>query len=145
MDELNSDAHPATMYYNPPQSSPGLSHKLANHHDSPWNRSHHPVLGAPGPNAISSPQASPAYALYTNGSTMQHHPGPHMPPHPSLQHHHHHQNSVSHPAYPSPPSGHIHPPHALTQGSPGNEVMTQHWQQQLLKYDVRSQILCFEI
>lgn len=120
------------MYYNPPTASPAITHKLS-HHDSPWGRAHHPGVVPPQPNG---------YAIY-NGAGMQHHPGAHphaMPSHPAMQHHHHHQNSLSHP-YPSPPNGHNgHQSHGLAQGSPtgsGGQVMTQHWQQQLLKYDVR--------
>jgi CCR4-NOT transcription complex subunit 6 len=133
------------MYY--PQQSPGMApHKLPNHHDqSPWSRQHHPVLGPPG-SQPGPPPASPGYAIYTNGSVnpMQHHPGHHPHPltgHPPMPHHHHH-NSLTH--YPSPPNGHSHQQHAVGQGSPGtaaNQVITTHWQQQLLKCEV-SWVLC---
>lgn len=124
------------MYYNPPPQSPGLAHKLPAHHEqNPWNRSHHSVLSASiaGPSAA-PPPPSPGYAMYTNGNTMQHHPHPHPP----QMHQHHHQNSLSHVPYPSPPNPH---PHALGQGSPtstSSQIITPHWQQQLLKYDVSS-------
>ncbi|KAF8893561.1 Endonuclease/exonuclease/phosphatase [Infundibulicybe gibba] len=51
--------------------------------------------------------------------------------------HHHHQNSLSH--YPSPPNGHAHQQHVLTQGSPvsvASQVISSHWQQQLLKCEM---------
>lgn len=126
------------MYY--PQQSPGIGHKLANHHDqSSWPRSHHPVLGPPGsqPN-VGPPPQSPGYAIYTNGNVnpMQHHPH-HAHPLPPMQHHHH-QNSLTH--YPSPPNGHSMQQHAITQGSPasvGSQIIPPHWQQQLLKCEVR--------
>ncbi|KAH7889076.1 Endonuclease/exonuclease/phosphatase [Phlebopus sp. FC_14] len=125
------------MYY--PQQSPAIAHKHPNHHDqSPWGRTHHPVLGPPGSQNIGPPPASPGYALYTNGSVnpMQHHPGhPHTLSHQPMAHHQH-QNSLSH--YPSPPNGHIHQQH-LGQGSPGSaasQIITPHWQQQLLKYEM---------
>ncbi|KAG6820282.1 hypothetical protein H0H93_002894 [Arthromyces matolae] len=121
------------MYY--PQQSPGIAHKLANHHDqSAWSRPHHPVLGPPGSQAnVGPPPPSPGYALYTNGNVnpMQHHPHhPHTMP---LQHHHH-QNSLSH--YPSPPNGHTLQQHVLSQGSPAGQIMSPHWQQQLLKCEM---------
>jgi CCR4-NOT transcription complex subunit 6 len=129
------------MYY--PQQSPGLSHKLPNHHDqSPWGRSH-PVLGPPGAQpSVGPPPTSPGYAIYTNGNVnaMQHHPVHHPHPltgHPPLQLHHH-QNSLSH--YPSPPNGHTLQPHAIGQGSPvgaNTQIISAQWQQQLLKCEVR--------
>jgi CCR4-NOT transcription complex subunit 6 len=127
------------MYY--PQQSPGISHKLPNHHDqNPWPRPHHPVLGPPGqqPN-VGPPPPSPGYAIYTNGNVnpMQHLPH-HPHPLPPMQHHHH-QNSLSH--YPSPPNGHTMQQHVLPQGSPASsagQVISPHWQQQLLKCEVRS-------
>jgi CCR4-NOT transcription complex subunit 6 len=130
------------MYY-PQQSPGGIAHKLPNHHDqSPWGRSH-PVLGPPGTQpSVGPPPTSPGYAIYTNGNVnaIQHHPGHHPHPltgHPTLQHHHH-QNSLSH--YPSPPNGHTIQPHAISQGSPvgsSSQIITPHWQQQLLKCEVR--------
>lgn len=129
------------MYY--PQQSPGIAHKLASHHDqSSWPRPHHPVLGPPGSQpSAGPPPPSPGYAIYTNGNVnpMQHHP---HHPHPLPMQHHHHQNSLSH--YPSPPNGHSHQQHVLSQGSPasaGGQIISPHWQQQLLKCEVR--ILCF--
>ncbi|KAF9446344.1 hypothetical protein P691DRAFT_804344 [Macrolepiota fuliginosa MF-IS2] len=125
------------MYY--PQQSPGINHKLANHHDqSPWTRPHHPILVAPGSQStVGPPPPSPGYALYPNGSVnpMQHHPGHHPLSHPPLQHHHH--NSLTH--YPSPPNGTSHPQHPYAQGSPASvngQIMSQHWQQQLLKCEM---------
>ena len=121
------------MYY--PQQSPGMAHKLPNHHEqTPWSRSHHPVLGPPGPLP-----ASPGYAVYTNGSVnpIQHHPGHHPHPltgNPPIPHHHHH-NSLS--RYPSPPNGHTHPQHVqASPSSAANQLLTPHWQQQLLKCEV---------
>ncbi|KAG6817489.1 hypothetical protein H0H87_008114 [Tephrocybe sp. NHM501043] len=120
------------MYY--PQQSPAIAHKLANHHDqSSWPRPHHPVLGPPGsqPN-VGPPPPSPGYALYTNGS-MQHHP---HHPHPIPMQHHHH-NSLTH--YPSPTNGHTIQQHVLSQGSPATttgQIMSAHWQQQLLKCEM---------
>ncbi|KAG6919371.1 hypothetical protein DXG01_006920 [Tephrocybe rancida] len=124
------------MYY--PQQSPGIAHKLANHHDqSSWPRPHHQVLGPPGsqPN-VGPPPPSPGYAIYTNGNVnpMQHHP---HHPHPLPMQHHHHQNSLSH--YPSPPNGHSLQQHVLSQGSPAaaaGQIMSAHWQQQLLKCEM---------
>ena len=116
------------MYY--PQQSPGISHKLANHHDnSPWRL---PILvQQQGQQAsVGPPPPSPGYALYTNG--LQHHPGHHPLTHPPIQHHH--QNSIPH--YPSPPNPHAHQQHLISQGSPATPVITPHWQQQLLKYEV---------
>ena len=135
---------PNEMYYS--QQSPGITHKLPSHHDqSPWNRTHHPVLGPPGAQpTVGPPPASPGYAIYTNGNvnTIQHHPGHHPHPlttHPSIPHHHH-QNSLSH--YPSPPNGHTLQQHAIGQGSPAGasnqQIITPHWQQQLLKCEVRT-------
>ncbi|GLB37012.1 putative glucose-repressible alcohol dehydrogenase transcriptional effector [Lyophyllum shimeji] len=51
--------------------------------------------------------------------------------------HHHHQNSLSH--YPSPPNGHSLQPHVLSQGSPASvagQIISPHWQQQLLKCEM---------
>ncbi|KAF8070084.1 glucose-repressible alcohol dehydrogenase transcriptional effector [Lyophyllum atratum] len=51
--------------------------------------------------------------------------------------HHHHQNSLSH--YPSPPNGHSLQQHVLSQGSPasvGSQIISPHWQQQLLKCEM---------
>ncbi|RDB16704.1 Glucose-repressible alcohol dehydrogenase transcriptional effector [Hypsizygus marmoreus] len=122
------------MYY--PQQSPGIAHKLPNHHDqSTWPRPHHPVLGPPGsqPN-VGPPPPSPGYAIYTNGNVNpMHHP---HHPHPMPLQHHHHQQSLSH--YPSPPNGHSLQQH-LTQGSPasvGSQIISPHWQQQLLKCEM---------
>ncbi|KAF6763344.1 glucose-repressible alcohol dehydrogenase transcriptional effector [Ephemerocybe angulata] len=51
---------------------------------------------------------------------------------------HHHQNSLSH--YPSPPNGHAQQqhqqPHLMAQGSPAGQIISPHWQQQLLKCDM---------
>jgi CCR4-NOT transcription complex subunit 6 len=109
------------MYF--PQQSPSVAPKLP-HHDQTWNRSH-PSLGPQQP--IGPIPQSPGYAIYTNGvGTPMHHP--HMP---TMQHHHH-QNSLSH--FPSPPNGHI------LAGSPAaqsGQIVTPHWQQQLLKCEVR--------
>jgi len=137
---IPSGTSPDEMYY--PQQSPGIAHKLPNHHDqSPWGRSH-PVLGPPGPQpAVGPPPTSPGYAIYTNGNVnpLQHHPGHHPHPltgHPPLQHHQH-QNSLSH--YPDPPNGHT-LPHTIGQGSPigssSQQIISPHWQQQLLKCEV---------
>ncbi|KAI0666026.1 hypothetical protein C8Q78DRAFT_1062658 [Trametes maxima] len=132
------------MYY--PQQSPGIAHKLPTHqhpgqvHDqSPWGR--HPGYG---PANGAQPPTSPAYPLFAhaNGTmtAMQHHP--HQPMHGALTHHHHH-NSLTHPQFSSPPNGNgLQGPHgALGQaGSPGpisTQMMTAHWQQQLLKCEVR--------
>ncbi|PFH53696.1 hypothetical protein AMATHDRAFT_45168 [Amanita thiersii Skay4041] len=140
------------MYY--PQQSPGIAHKLANHHDqTPWSRQHLTTgLVPPGTQSTvgGPPPPSPGYALYTNGTVgaLQHHAALHPHPltaHPPLQHHHHHQNSLSH--YPSPPNGHTHQQQlplaaaavAAATGSPTNvsgQIITQHWQQQLLKCEM---------
>lgn len=132
------------MYY--PQQSPGINPKLANPHDqSPWTRPHHPILVAPGSqSSVGPPPPSPGYALYANGSVnpLQHHPGHHPLSHPPLQHHHH--NSLTH--YPSPPNGTSHPQHPYAQGSPASvngQIMSQHWQQQLLKCEVRQHLVLF--
>jgi CCR4-NOT transcription complex subunit 6 len=135
------------MYY--PQQSPGIAHKLPTHHEqSAWSRAHHQVLGPPGSQpTVGPPPASPGYALYTNGSVnaIPHHPAHHplpMSAHPPIPHHHHHQNSLSH--YSEPPNGHSLQQHAIGQGSPAgasNQVITPHWQQQLLKCEVRSSTL----
>ncbi|KAG6874504.1 hypothetical protein C0995_010414 [Termitomyces sp. Mi166 len=125
------------MYY--PQQSPGIAHKLANHHDqSSWPRPHHQVLGPPGPQpTVGPPPPSQGYAIYTNGNVnpMQHHP---HHPHPAMPiQHHHHQNSLSH--YPSPPNGHSLQQHVLSQGSPASvagQIISPHWQQQLLKCEM---------
>jgi hypothetical protein len=112
------------MYY--PQQSPGIAHKLSSAHPdpSPWARPTHP-FGPPPP--------SPGYPLYTNGN-MPHH----------IQSLHHHQNSISH--YPSPPSNGgvsvnvLGQTLGVGQGSPGSassQIITPHWQQQLLKCEVR--------
>ena len=117
------------MYY--PQQSPGISHKLANHHDnSPWRL---PILVQQQgqQSSVGPPPPSPGYALYTNG--LQHHPGRHPLTHPPIQHHH--QNSIPH--YPSPPNSNTHQQHLLAQGSPATPIITPHWQQQLLKYEAR--------
>lgn len=130
------------MFY--PQQSPAVAHKHPSHHDqSPWSRTHHPVLGPPASQNIGPPPASPGFPLYTNGSVnpMQHHPAhPHALSHPPIPHHQH-QNSLSH--YPSPPNGHIHTQH-MGSGSPGSaasQIISPHWQQQLLKCEVRSQCM----
>lgn len=66
--------------------------------------------------------------------------------------HHHHQNSLSHAHYQSPPSGNGIPgAHAglVPNGSPANgtitQIMTPHWQNQLMKCEVRSETIfyCF--
>lgn len=129
------------MFY--PSQSPAISHKLANHphhvnvqDQSPWSRNvnhthtHHPQQ------SIGPPPPSPGYPLYTNGAVnpIQHH-SHHPLSHTPLPHHQH-QNSLSH--YPSPPNGHIHPQH-MGQGSPGSvgsQIITPHWQQQLLKCEM---------
>jgi CCR4-NOT transcription complex subunit 6 len=130
------------MYY-PQSQSPAIAHKLPSHHDqSPWTRPHQ-VIGPPGSQNVGPPPGSPGYAIYTNGS-MQQHPHAHHPHlsghHPPMQHHQH-QNSLSH--YPSPPNGHLHSQHG-GQGSPGStssQIITPHWQQQLLKCEVRHRFL----
>ncbi|KAI5123887.1 hypothetical protein M0805_005704 [Coniferiporia weirii] len=146
------------MYYNPPpQTSPAINHKLQSHHD-PWGRphqhQHHAVLTstANGHAVIGPP--TPGYSIYTNGAAaaLQHHPHAHthgLPTHQPLTHqhslpqhaHHHHQNSLSHPSFSSPPTGHNpqQQQHALAQTSPPGvpgPIMSRHWQQQLLKYDM---------
>src|ERR1700722_12150724 len=131
------------MYY--PQQSPGIAQKLPTHHDpSPWSRSHHPVLGPPGTQP--GPPPSPGYPLYTNGThnPMQQHPA-HLPHpltgHPPQMPHHHHHTSISH--FSSPPNGQSHQQHGASQASPGNastQLMAPHWQQQLLKCEVRHRI-----
>ncbi|KAH6897590.1 glucose-repressible alcohol dehydrogenase transcriptional effector [Coprinopsis sp. MPI-PUGE-AT-0042] len=75
--------------------------------------------------------------MYTNGALQHHHPGHHHLTHAQL----HHQNTLSH--YPSPPNGHAHQqqqqqqqPHMLAQGSPVTQMISPHWQQQLLKCDM---------
>lgn len=126
------------MYY--PQQSPGINPKLGNLHDqSPWTRPHHSILVPPGSqNSVGpGPPQSPGYALYANGPVNSlPHPQAHHPlSHPSLQHHHH--NSLSH--YPSPPNGTSHQQHPYAQASPASvngQIMSQHWQQQLLKCEV---------
>ncbi|KAI0645838.1 hypothetical protein C8Q79DRAFT_719987 [Trametes meyenii] len=132
------------MYY--PQQSPGIAHKLPTHqhpgqvHDqSPWGR--HPGYG---PANGAQPPTSPAYPLFAhaNGTmtAMQHHP--HQPMHGALAHHHHH-NSLTHQQFSSPPNGNgLQGPHGTLgqTGSPGpisTQMMTPHWQQQLLKCEVR--------
>ncbi|KZT21426.1 hypothetical protein NEOLEDRAFT_1139540 [Neolentinus lepideus HHB14362 ss-1] len=126
------------MYY--PQQSPGIAHKLpGSHHDqSPWTRSHHPVLGPPGAqNSVGPPPTSPGYPLYNgNVHALHHHHGPFSHPIPGHPTGHHHQNSLSH--FPSPPNGHT-PQHGISQGSPGSaasQMITPHWQQQLLKCEM---------
>ncbi|KAI0358592.1 hypothetical protein OH77DRAFT_1420998 [Trametes cingulata] len=131
------------MYY--PQQSPGIAHKLPTHqhpgqvHDqSPWAR--HPAYGPA--NGAQAP-TSPAYPLFAhaNGTmtAMQHHPHQHIP---GPLAHHHHQNSLTHAHFPSPPNGNtLQGPHgALGQnGSPGTiatQMITPHWQQQLLKCEM---------
>ncbi|KDQ55803.1 hypothetical protein JAAARDRAFT_195620 [Jaapia argillacea MUCL 33604] len=50
---------------------------------------------------------------------------------------HHHQASLSH--FPSPPNGHTQQQHSVGQGSPGSaasQIITPHWQQQLLKCEM---------
>lgn len=124
------------MYYS--QHSPGINPKLGNIHDqSPWTRSHHSILVPGSQNPVGPPPLSPGYALYSNGSvnSLQHPQGHHPLALPSLQHHHH--NSLSH--YPSPPNGTSHQQHPYTQASPAGvngQIMSQHWQQQLLKCEV---------
>lgn len=122
------------MYY--PSQSPGVGHKLQSHHEqNPWARSHYgPPTGQP---SVGPPPTSPGYALYTNPAVphMQHHPGthPHALSHTTM---HHQQNSLSH--YSSPQNGHTLAAHMNT-ASPGAqqaEMMTTHWQQQLLKCEV---------
>ena len=120
------------MYY--PQQSPGIPHKLANHHDNnPWRLPM--IVQQPGQqSAVGPPPPSPGYALYTNGA-LQHHPGHHLQHPPPLQHHH--QSSMSH--YPSPPNQHTHQQHILAaQGSPASAtpVVSAHWQNQLIKCEV---------
>ncbi|KAH9993969.1 Endonuclease/exonuclease/phosphatase [Russula vinacea] len=111
------------MYY--PQQSPGIAHKLSSTHPdpSPWARPTHP-FGPPPP--------SPGYPLYTNGNIPHH-----------MQSLHHHQNSISH--YPSPPSNGgvsvnvLGQSLSVGQGSPGStssQIITPHWQQQLLKCEM---------
>ncbi|KAI0081942.1 hypothetical protein K474DRAFT_1655835 [Panus rudis PR-1116 ss-1] len=128
------------MYY--PQQSPGI--KLTGHqhpgqvHDqTPWSRTHHPVLGPP---SHAQPPTSPAYPLFhANGAmgTMQHLPHAHMT---NPMAHHHHQNSLSHSHYQSPPNGNGLQGGLVQNGSPGNgtvtQIMTPHWQNQLLKCEM---------
>jgi CCR4-NOT transcription complex subunit 6 len=133
------------MYYT--QQSPGIAHKLAQHpaglHDpSPWSRTtHHPALGPPG---HAQQPTSPGYPLFTHANGMnalQHHPHAHIP---GPMGHHHHQNSLSHSHahYQSPPNGNGIPgAHAglVQNGSPANavtQIMTPHWQNQLMKCEV---------
>lgn len=143
------------MYY--AQQSPGIAHKLAQHpaaaglHDpSPWSRQHHPGLGPPH-----AQPTSPGYPLFThaNGamgvSALQHHPHPHSHMQGPIGHHHH-QNSLSHSHshshavahYQSPPNGNGLVAGLVQNGSPVNpaamgQVMTPHWQNQLMKCEVR--------
>lgn len=129
------------MYFNPPpQSSPAITHKLSNHHDV-WSRAHHHALGGGASNGVMQQHHAPSsYNLYNVPNMQQHHPSNGMTSHPPLQNQHHHQNSLTN--YSSPPNGVTHQPqHGLAQSSPSassGQVMSQHWQQQLLKYDVRS-------
>lgn len=132
------------MYY--PQQSPGITHKLTSHHDqSAWGRAaaaNQSILVPPGSQPVGvgmTPLQSQGYQLYTNGALQHHHPGHHHLTHAQL----HHQNTLSH--YPSPPNGHAHQqqqqqqqqqPHMLAQGSPVTQMISPHWQQQLLKCDV---------
>ncbi|KAI0063551.1 hypothetical protein BV25DRAFT_1824094 [Artomyces pyxidatus] len=111
------------MYY--PQQSPGIAHKLSD--QSPWARPTH---------AFGPPPPSPGYPLYANGAHLPHQI-------PALQHQHH--NSLSH--YPSPPPNggvavNVHGQHVgVGQGSPGSassQIITPHWQQQLLKCEISS-------
>lgn len=128
------------MYFNPPpQTSPAINHKLQSHHDA-WGRpthqhQHHVLAGA---NGVGPP--TPGYTMYANGA-LPHHAHPHLPQHPPLQHahsQHHHQNSLTHPSFSSPPNGvAMQQAHALTASPPSSvQLMSQHWQQQLLKYDM---------
>lgn len=75
-------------------------------------------------------RAAPGYAMY-NG-TMHPQPFAHAPMH-------HHQNSINH--YSSPPT---HPPQ-ISPATMSGQVMSQHWQQQLLKYEVRNKLACWII
>ncbi|KAL5507043.1 CCR4 [Sanghuangporus vaninii] len=126
------------MYFNPPpQTSPAINHKLQSHHDA-WGRpthQHHVLAGASG---VGPP--TPGYTLYANGA-LPHHAHPHIPQHPPLPHshsQHHHQNSLTLPNYSSPPNGaSLQQAHPLTTTPPSTApIMSQHWQQQLLKYDM---------
>jgi hypothetical protein len=125
------------MYYS--QQSPGIAHKLPD--QSPWSRTPHPVLGPPGPSAnIGLPPQSPGYPLFTNGNVNHLHSLPTPHPHIPIQAHHHHQNSLSH--MPSPPHQQNQHPIGPQNDSPGSitgaqPIMTQHWQNQLLKCEVR--------
>ena len=137
------------MYY--AQQSPGIAHKLAQHpgqiHDqTPWSRNaHHSVLGPP---SHAQPPGSAGYPLFTNGgmTALPHHPHPHLP---GPMSHHHHQNSLSHSHthYQSPPNGNGIPgAHAglVPNGSPANgvtQIMTPHWQNQLMKCEVRGKAI----
>ena len=127
------------MYYSQP--SPGIAHKLPD--QSSWSRTHHPVLGPPGPNAnIGIPPHSPGYPLFTNGNVNHPHSLPTPHPHIPIQAHHHHQNSLSH--MPSPPHQQNQHPMGPQNDSPGSitsaqSIMTQHWQNQLLKCEVCNQ------
>jgi hypothetical protein len=127
------------MYYSQP--SPGIAHKLPD--QSSWPRTHHPVLGPPGPNAnIGIPPQSPGYPLFTNGNVNHLHNIPTPHPHIPIQAHHHHQNSLSH--MPSPPHQQNQHPMGPQNDSPGSitgaqPIMTQHWQNQLLKCEVCDQ------
>ncbi|KAG1736002.1 Endonuclease/exonuclease/phosphatase [Suillus lakei] len=122
------------MFY--PSHSQTTLHHVNVQDQSPWPRNvnhthtHHPQQ------SIGPPPPSPGYSLYSNGAVnpIQHHPH-HPLSHPPLPHHQH-QNSLSH--YPSPPNGHIHSQH-MGQGSPGSvgsQIITPHWQQQLLKCEM---------
>ncbi|KAI0823381.1 hypothetical protein BC628DRAFT_530663 [Trametes gibbosa] len=133
------------MYY--PQQSPGIVHKLPTHqhpsqlHDqTPWGR--HAGYG-PANGVGAQPPTSPAYPLFTHGNgtmtAMQHHPHQHIP---GPLAHHHHQNSLTHAHFSSPPNGNaMQGPHGTLgqAGSPGaiqTQMITPHWQQQLLKCEV---------
>ena len=125
------------MYYNPPpQSSPAITHKLSNHHDV-WTRAHHHALGGTSNGVMPPHHSASSYAVF-NMQNMQHHPPNGLASHAPIPTQHHHQNSLS--SYSSPPNGVTHQSqHGLAQSSPTaptGQVMSQHWQQQLLKYDV---------
>lgn len=126
------------MYY--AQQSPGITHKLASHHDhSAWgrattaaggNHSHGLLVGGQPPG---QPLQSQGYQIYSNGALQQHHPNHHPMSHNPM---HHHQGSLSH--YPSPPNGHAHQQqaHLVAQGSPAGQTFTTHWNQQMVKCEI---------
>jgi hypothetical protein len=104
------------MYY--PSQSPGL--KMQGQYDH-WPRGQG---GAQGGLLPASPYggmyASPAMHLHQGAHPLGTHPG-------ALAHHAQH--------YASPPPGHV--PHQPSPGTGPTETITPHWQQQLMKCEVR--------